>query len=69
MCRILEEDINKGLEAKTFGKDDHWKNISLAITPNGLSNRGVYLAKLFFIPLNILIEIDRKLKIVNRREL
>ena len=69
VCRILEEDINKGLEAKTFGKDDHWKNISLAITPNGLSGRGVYLAKLFFIPLNILIEIDSKLKIVNRREL
>ena len=69
VCRILEEDINKGLEAKTFGKDDHWKNISLAITPNGLSGRGIYLAKLLFIPLDILIEIDSKLEIVNRREL
>lgn len=69
VCRILEEDINKGLEAKTFGKDDHWQNISLAITPTGLTGRGVYLAKVLFVTLDILIEIDSKLKIVNRREL
>lgn len=68
-CRVLEEDINKGLEAKAFGKDDHWKNISLAITPDGLSGRGNYLAKVLFVTLNILIEIDSKLEIVNRREL
>ena len=68
-CRILEEDINKGLEAQTFGKDDHWKNITLSIAPTGLTGRGVYLAKVLFVTLDILIEIDSKLKIVNRREL
>ena len=68
-CRILEEDINKGLEAQTFGKDDHWKNITLAITPSGLKGRGTYLAKVLFVTLDILIEIDSKLKIVNRKEL
>lgn len=68
-CRILEEDINKGLEAQTFGKDDHWKNIALAITPSGLKGKGTYLAKVLFVTLDILIEIDSKLKIVNRREL
>ena len=44
-CRILEEDINKGLEAQT------------------------YLAKVLFVTLDILIEIDSKLKIVNHKEL
>ena len=68
-CRILEEDINKGLEAQTFGKDDHWKNITLAIMPSGLKGRGTYLAKVLFVTLDILIEIDSKLKIVNRKEL
>ena len=68
--RILEEDINRGLEAKTFGRgDDHWKQISLSITPKGLKGRGYYMADVLFVTLDILIEIESGLEIVRNKEL
>ena len=67
---ILERDINASLASKTFGgDDDHWKDVSLAITPKGLSGRGYYIANVMFMTLDILIEIDSGLKIVNNKEL
>ena len=66
---ILQEDINRSLEAKTFGDDDHWRKVSLAITPKGLKGRGYYMAKVLFVTLDILIEIDSGLKIVGNKEL
>ena len=70
LSTILESDINKSLEAKTFGNgDDHWRDVSLAITPKGLSGKGYYMAQVLFMTLDILIEIDSGLKIVNNKEL
>ncbi|MBR1671489.1 MAG: DUF2993 domain-containing protein [Fretibacterium sp.] len=66
---ILQTDINNSLEAKTFGDDDHWRKVSLAITPQGLKGRGYYMAKVLFVTLDILIEIDSGLKIVKNKEL
>lgn len=66
---ILEDDINRSLESQTFGDDDHWRNIHLGITPEGLRGRGYYMAKVLFVTLDILIEIDSKLKIVRGKEL
>ncbi|MBQ9564775.1 MAG: DUF2993 domain-containing protein [Synergistaceae bacterium] len=67
---ILESDINKSLEAKTFGNgDDHWRDVSLAITPQGLRGKGYYMAQVLFMTLDILIEIDSGLKIVGAKEL
>ena len=66
---ILESDINKSLEKKTFGSDDHWRNVKLAITPEGLRGKGYYMAKVMFVTLDILIEIDSGLKIVGNKEL
>ncbi|MCR4818028.1 MAG: LmeA family phospholipid-binding protein [Fretibacterium sp.] len=66
---ILQSDINKSLEVKTFGDDDHWRKVSLAITPGGLRGKGYYIAKVLFVTLDILIEIDSGLKIVKNKEL
>lgn len=66
---IKEKDINTRLETETFGKDDHWKNISMKITPKGLYAKGIYAAKVLFVTLDILIEIDSGLKIANNKEL
>ncbi|MDR2174582.1 MAG: DUF2993 domain-containing protein [Synergistaceae bacterium] len=68
-CRLREEDINRRLSAATFGKDGHWKNISMKISPLGLYARGVYSADLLFFSLNILIEVESGLRIVNNKEL
>ncbi|MCR5347643.1 MAG: DUF2993 domain-containing protein [Fretibacterium sp.] len=66
---ILQEDINKSLEARTFGDDDHWREVSLAITSKGLKGKGYYMANVLFVTLDILIEIDSGLKIVRNKEL
>ena len=70
LSTILESDINKSLESKTFGEsDDHWRDVSLAITPQGLRGKGYYMAQVLFMTLDILIEIDSGLKIVGNKEL
>lgn len=67
---LYETDINRAIESKTFGKDaDHWHDMSLKITPQGLSGRGYYTATVMIIPLDILLEIDSGLKIVKGKEL
>ncbi len=69
--RLLERDVNKSLEEKTIGSKhgDHWKNVSLKITPKNLQGRGYYTTDALVIPLDILIEIASGLKIVKSREL
>ena len=67
---ITEKDINDSLKEKTFGKGgDHWKNISMKIRPEGLQGKGNYLAKVLFVTLNILIEVDSGLEVVKNKEL
>jgi hypothetical protein len=68
-CILKEEDINRKLATETFGKDDHWRNISMKIAPSGLYAKGTYAAKVFFVTLNILLEIESGLQIVENREL
>ncbi|MBQ7196187.1 MAG: DUF2993 domain-containing protein [Synergistaceae bacterium] len=63
---LFESDINKSIENKNFGKkDEHWHDMSMKIKPSGLNGRGYYKYSL----LDILIEIDSKLKIVKGKEL
>lgn len=65
-AKMLESDINKSIESKSFGKkDEHWHDMSMKITPKGLGGRGYYKYSI----LDILIEIDSKLKIVKNKEL
>lgn len=67
---ILQDDINRSLEAKTFGRgDDRWRDVSLSIAPTGLRGKGYYMAKVLFLTLDILIEIDSGLKIVDNEQL
>jgi hypothetical protein len=68
-CLLEEDDINRRLSAATFGKDGHWKNISMKISPSGLYARGVYSADLLFFSLNILLEVESGLRIVRNKEL
>jgi hypothetical protein len=68
-CRLKEDDINRRLSAETYGRDGHWKNISMTISPSGLYARGVYSANLLLFSLNILIEVESGLRIVENREL
>ena len=68
-CLIKEGDINDKLATETFGKDDHWKDISMKISPSGLYAHGTYVAKVLFVTLNILIEVESGLQIVNNKEL
>lgn len=63
---LLESDINKSIDDKNFGKDDeHWHDMSMKITPSGLGGKGYYKYSI----LDILIEIESKLKIVKGKEL
>ncbi len=63
---LYESDINRSIENKNFGKkDEHWHDMSMKITPDGLGGKGYY--KYSF--LDILIEIESKLKIVKGKEL
>lgn len=66
---ILERDINKSIENKTFGDDDHWHDVSMSINPKGLDGKGYYRAKALFMNLDILLEINSGLKIVKGKEL
>ena len=69
LARILESDINRAIEAKTFGEEDSWHDVSLAITPQGLKGRGYYTADAKLFKLDILLEIVSGLKIVKGKEL
>jgi len=66
---LKEDDVNRHLETMTFGRDDHWADISIRITPSGLRARGTYSARILFVTLNILLEVDSGLKIVENRAL
>jgi hypothetical protein len=68
-CSLKEEDINRHLEMETFGRDGHWSNIFMKISPSGLYARGNYSIDLLLFSLNILIEVDSGLKIVENKEL
>jgi hypothetical protein len=68
-CRLNVDDINRRLRAATFGRDGHWKNIAMKISPSGLSARGTYSADLLFFSLNILIEVESGLRIVENQQL
>ena len=69
LATILEGDINRAIEAKTFGKKDKWHNVSLAMTPQGLKGKGYYTADAKLFNLDILLEIVSGLKIVKGKEL
>lgn len=63
---LLESDVNKSIENKSFGKgDEHWHDLTMKIAPKGLSGQGYYKYSIF----DILLEIDSKLKIVKGKEL
>jgi hypothetical protein len=68
-CLLKEEDINRRLAEDTFGDDDHWSDIKMKISPSGLYARGTYAAKVLFVTLNIMIEVESGLKIVENRTL
>ncbi len=65
IANLLERDINKAIEEKTFGDGDHWHDVHLRINAKGLSGKGYYQA----MGLDILLEIDSGLKIVKGKEL
>ena len=70
VAEILEADINRAIENRTFGHgEDKWHDLSLAIRTSGLSGRGYYNAGASFLNLDILIEIVSGLKIVKGKEL
>ena len=69
LARIYDSDINRAIESKTFGKDGHWHDVSLAITPGGLKGRGYYEANAVLFNLDILLEIESGLRIVKAKEL
>lgn len=69
LANILEKDINDAIEAKTFGDKDHWHDVSMKITPSGLKGRGYYVADIVLTDLDILLEINSKLKILKGKQL
>lgn len=69
LAALLQDDVNRSIEEQTFGDDDHWHDVSLAITPRGLVGSGYYAAKVMFVTLDIRIDIESGLKIMNNREL
>ena len=68
-CLLKEEDVNRRLAVATIGRDDHWSNLSMRISPSGLNAQGTYSARVLFVTLNILIEIDSGLRIVDNRSI
>ena len=63
---LLEKDINESIENRTFGSGDgQWHDMSMKILPSGLGGKGYYTYSI----LDILIEINSKLKIVKGKEL
>ena len=69
LATLLEGDINRAIESKTFGGKDKWHDVSLAITPQGLKGKGYYTADTMLMDLDILLEITSGLKIVGGKEL
>ena len=69
IATLLEDDINRAIEAKTFGKGDHWHDVSMGITPSGLNGKGYYKADAMVMKLDVLLEITSGLKIVKGKEL
>ena len=69
LAEILEDDINKAIEAKTFGDKDHWHDVSMSITPKGLHGNGYYKADAGIFNLDIALDITSGLKIVKGKEL
>ena len=69
LAQILERDINKAIEEKTFGEEDKWHDVSMKITPKGLNGKGYYTANAGLFNLDILLEITSPLKIVKGKEL
>ena len=69
LATLLEGDINRAIEEKTFGGEDHWHDVSLAITSSGLKGKGYYTADAKLFSLDILLEITSGLKIVKGKEL
>ncbi|MBQ7221031.1 MAG: DUF2993 domain-containing protein [Synergistaceae bacterium] len=68
-AHILESDINRAIEAKTFGGKDKWHDVSMAITPQGLKGKGYYTADVKLFNLDVLLEVNSGLKIVKGKEL
>ena len=68
-CLLKDDDVNRHLTGETFGGGDHWSKISMKISPSGLYAQGTYSAKVLFVTLNILIEVDSGLKIVENKSL
>ena len=69
LASLLEKDINHAIEAKTFGDEDHWHDVTMSITPKGLNGKGYYKADAKLFNLDILLEINSGLKIVKGKEL
>ena len=69
LAHILDVDVNRAIEAKTFGEEDSWHDVSMRITPKGLNGKGYYKANAGLFNLDILLEITSPLKIVKGKEL
>jgi len=67
--KLKEEDINSSLLQKEFGEDEHWHDLYLDFTEEGLVARGYYLAKVFMLRFDILIEITGELGIVDKQQI
>ena len=66
IANINEDDVNKAIKDRTFGDDEsQWHDMSMKITPAGLSGRGYY--KFGF--LDILIEATSNFRIVKGKEI
>lgn len=66
IANINENDVNKAIKDRTFGDDgSQWHDMSMKITPAGLSGRGYY--KFGF--LDILIEATSNFRIVKGKEI
>jgi len=69
ICRLLEDDINADLQNRVIGDgQDSWRNLSLKISPDGISGSGEYRVRLLF-TFDILIEIESQLRIVGGQEI
>jgi len=65
---LLEDDINRSLQNREFGGDEHWHDLKLDFRSSGIFAKGYYLAEFIF-KLDILIEINGELAIRNKRQI
>jgi len=65
---LLEDDINRSLQNREFGGDEHWHDLKLDFRSSGIFAKGYYLAEFIF-KLDILIEINGDLAIRNKRQI